>query len=349
MHGVKHFHRIRNKVVHTDTYEYWKVLQAEKIQKTQVKIEKLYQGDGLLAVYKPYNVPTHAGNKTRFSMVDFFPKLERECNIPSGSLDLANRLDQGTSGILLLTYTREMATYIAELQRKHRIEKEYLTVLVGNLEKRQGTLIGDVHERWDRDRYTQDVKKETTGRSASTHYEILDNSGDHCMLCSFTTNHGAKHQIRVHATKLLQRPILGDHKYHTGQRGPQVLPGGLIQKLRMYGVPSKTPPHKGKIQPHQRALVPLHLVARTVTIPGLVGDNGKDLRIHADLPEFFHKTMSDCKLSLSRDEEKDAERRAALRRQHSRGLDNVPQEQLKEISYQPKGPSPYDIEKESSF
>merc|ERR1712168_934282 len=349
MHGVKHFNRgVRNKVLNTCTYEYWKPLQVHKIQKNQVNIHKLYQGDGLMAVYKPYGVPTHAGAKTRFSVVDFFPKLEREGNLQNGSLDLANRLDQETSGVLLLTYTREMAAHIAEMQRKHRIMKEYLTVLVGHVQRRQGSLVGDVSERWDSDRYTQDVSEDSTSRrsAATTHYEILDNNGKDVMLCSFTTNFGAKHQIRVHAANLLNCPILGDHKYHTGPRGPQVLPLRLMQKLRMYGYKSSAT-SKGRIRPWQRGLVPLHLVAHSVVIPKLV--NGRDLRIQADIPEFFWKTMYDCQLKLDRDEEEDEARRSAEKVKYTRDMNNVPDEQKRVIPSVPKGPSPYDIEKETSF
>jgi len=351
MHGVRHVNRVRAKVLNTDTYEYWKHLQVHKIQQKDVRVEKLYQKDGLLAVYKPYGVPTHAGAKTRFSMVDFFPQLERECGLQCGSLDLANRLDQEVAGVLLLTYTREMAAHIAHLQRKHRIEKEYLTVLVGSLQRRTGKLVGDLHERYTpaHDQYKQEVVDTAiTRRSTSTQYEILDNNGRECMLCSFTTRSGAKHQIRVHASHVLQCPILGDHKYHAGpHRGPQQLPLRLMQKLRMYGVSQAN--GRGVIRPWQRGLVPLHLFARRVLIPGLGNNGDGDVLIEADLPEYFYKTLIDCDLLLERDDEQDeARRKQEVRRYQQKesggGEPSVPPRV--EVPRVPMGPSPYNIDKE---
>ena len=118
------------------------------------------------------------------------------------------------------------------------------------------------------------------------------------MLCAFTSNTGYKHQIRVHASQLLNCPILGDHKYHHGNLGPQPLPLRMMQLLRMEGV--KVDDRKGgKIRPWQRALIPLHLFAQRVLIPGL--DDGKDLKIKAEIPRYFQETMENCDLLLNRE------------------------------------------------
>lgn len=120
------------------------------------------------------------------------------------------------------------------------------------------------------------------------------------MLCSFQTSSGHKHQIRVHASQLLQCPILGDHKYHEGLFGPQPLSLRMLQLLGIEGVKSSGS-KRGKIRPWQKGLIPLHLFAQRVLIPG-IGENGGDVRIAASLPEYFLHSMKCCDLMFQRDE-----------------------------------------------
>lgn len=128
------------------TIQAWRMLQKNASQFNKVNLKKLYMKDGLLAIYKPYGVPVHSGGKVKFSIVDFFPMLEQKYNLPSGSLNFANRIDRNVPGVLMLTYKTDMAAYIAHLQRERKIEKEYLTIVVGKSTRVHGDLFGDVVE-----------------------------------------------------------------------------------------------------------------------------------------------------------------------------------------------------------
>lgn len=69
----------------------------------------------------------------------------------------------------------------------------------------------------------------------------------------------------------------------------------LLQLLQFQGVKNKTDPKaKGKIRPWQRALIPLHLHARQLTLPEF--DHGKDIVITAPTPEYFQETLEKLKL-----------------------------------------------------
>ena len=124
------------------------------------------------------------------------------------------------------------------------------------------------------------------------------------MLCAFETHSGHRHQIRAHVSQVMNCPILGDHKYHPHSPGPQQISLRLMQMLGMQGVvpvsdgSTKT---KGKIQLWQRGLVPMHLVAQHVLIPGLGDDkdNGK-LKIATQLPEYFQQTIESCGMMFDR-------------------------------------------------
>ena len=59
------------------------------------------------------------------------------------------------------------------------------------------------------------------------------------------------------------------------------------------------PTGKGRIQPWQRGLIPLHLLAESVEIPDIRSD-GKALVIKADVPSFFKETLESCNLNIKR-------------------------------------------------
>ena len=317
----------------------WRNLQknAEKAFNQRIQLKKLYNKDGLLAIYKPYGIPVHNGENVRFSIVDFFPSLEEKYDLRSGSLQLANRLDKNVAGVLLLTYKTDMAQYILSLQKQHLIEKEYLTIVVGKTHKVYGKLKGNVigNEKGSRlgkckvQTITEDDKDSNI---AMTEFQILDNNKLSCLLCSFRTKFGQKHQIRVHASELLQCPILGDHKYHNGPNGPQRLDLRMMQLLGMqHGGPV------GKIRPWQRALVPMHLFAREVIIPGLKEVREEKTSIKAEIPKYFLKTMKDCDLMVNRQQIE------ALKQQ------KPPWKEYEETEFVSRGVSPFHIEKETSF
>ena len=139
--------------------------------------------------------------------------------------------------------------------------------------------------------------QDVSSKLASTEFRVLDNNKESCTLCEFKTNTGYKHQIRVHATELMNAPILGDHKYHHGPPGPQMMQLRLLQMLGIRGIKQEN--GKGKIRPWQRALVPLHLFAQRVTIPDIRG--GPDITIEDRLPDFFKDSMESCDLAINRD------------------------------------------------
>ena len=80
---------------------------------------------------------------------------------------------------------------------------------------------------------------------------------------------------------------------------PQVLSLRMLQLLQMKGVKDQTDTTgKGRIRDWQRALIPLHLHARELTLPGF--NSGKDVVITAPLPDYFEETLEKCRLHPKR-------------------------------------------------
>jgi len=317
----------------------WKLMQKDVLKLTSSNIKKLYIKDGLLAIHKPYGIPVHNGPKIKKSISDLFPGLETKYKLPAGSLELVNRLDKNVAGVLLLSYKKDTANRLAELYRKRLIEKTYVAILVGNTKHVSGVLKGVPSEQQvGKQRYKQIIQESAkVNNDAVTKYRMLDNSLKTCMLCSFTSNTGYKHQIRVHASQLLKLPILGDHKYHDGPLGPQVLPLRMLQMLRIEGVKSELRKN-GKIQPWQRGLIPLHLFAQRIVIPKF--NEGEDLIINSDIPDYFRTTMKNCDLLLNREKADERDMLYRLQKQQKMKVDNI---------FVSKGVSETQISNETSF
>lgn len=79
----------------------------------------------------------------------------------------------------------------------------------------------------------------------------------------------------------------------------KVLPLRLLQLLQIQGVKNKeNPTAKGKIRQWQRALIPLHLHARQLTLPNFY--KGRNIIIKAPLPDYFAETLHKLKLHPKR-------------------------------------------------
>lgn len=123
------------------------------------------------------------------------------------SLHLVHRLDDGTSGCLILAKNPAAAAYFQTLFANHQIQKYYLALVNKKPSKKQGWVIGDMINR----RKGQYALTKTTANPAVTQFfsTAIDNVGRIMMVKPHT---GKTHQIRV-AMKSLGSPILGDDRY----------------------------------------------------------------------------------------------------------------------------------------
>lgn len=220
--------------------------------------------------------------------------------------ELAHRLDRDCSGTLLFTRSPSAAKKVAEMFLNRTVKKQYWAITVGipsfeegeiNIPIGEAKLVGGhrIVTRRDLIGKSPEVLKGAGFKNAITKFQVLDTNKTTCALLQLEPVTGLKQQIRVHTAEGLKCPILGDHKFSSDTREPQVLPLRLLQLLRFRGVKNKTDPKaKGKIQPWQRALIPLHLHARQLTLPQF--DNGRDIVITAPPPEYFQETLQ--KLTL---------------------------------------------------
>lgn len=121
-----------------------------------------------------------------------------------------NRLDKGTSGLMLVAKTAYAQDQMQQLLHTDHFQREYLAVAEGRLPEKQGLIDLPIRKA---DGAT--VKREVGpgGKEARTWYWVLREENDRSLI-RLRLDTGRTHQIRVHLSAL-GCPIVGDFLYGT--------------------------------------------------------------------------------------------------------------------------------------
>ena len=122
-------------------------------------------------------------------------------------LHLVHRLDDGTSGCLILATNRAAAAHFELLFRTHQVQKYYLALSDKKPKKKQGTILGDMKNR----RQGQHILLKSRHNPAITQFFSYGFDGAPRAFVVRPLS-GKTHQIRV-ALKSFGSPILGDALY----------------------------------------------------------------------------------------------------------------------------------------
>ena len=179
-----------------------------------LQLPLLHEDNCLIAVNKPpglLSVPGRYGDR-QDSVLSRLRCQMPESEMPESELFAVHRLDQDTSGILLLA--RDPLTYrrLQQQFQRREIRKVYEAIVIGHLTSDQGTI--DLPLWADpADRPYQKVD-EHRGKPSQTHFRVMARSHNLTRV-EFVPVTGRSHQIRVHAAdpRGLGMPILGDRLY----------------------------------------------------------------------------------------------------------------------------------------
>lgn len=168
----------------------------------------LYEDEWLIAVNKPaglLSVPGRYRDRTD-SVISRLRHL-----LPDGmAIATVHRLDQETSGILLLARDRQTHRHLSQQFQQRRVNKVYEAILAGSVNIESGAielpLWGDPQDR-------PYQKVDQRGKPSVTQFQIMA-IGSYTRM-EFLPLTGRTHQIRVHAAdpQGLGIPILGDRLY----------------------------------------------------------------------------------------------------------------------------------------
>ncbi|WP_375359473.1 RluA family pseudouridine synthase [Candidatus Tisiphia endosymbiont of Neophilaenus lineatus] len=181
------------------------VILAGKLMKDYL----VYQDEWLIAINKPVGLATQGGSKISLSIDDALQYL----NSQGADLKLVHRLDQDTSGILLIAKNYASSIKLVKAFKEKNIQKTYIAVVLGNLPQHEGEISGMIGKNRG-GAYETVQNDEEHGKLAITCYKLLKNLNNGLTLVEFTPLTGRMHQLRFHA-KMLGCPIIGDTKYGT--------------------------------------------------------------------------------------------------------------------------------------
>jgi len=185
----------------------------------RVEAAIIAEGDDWLALNKPPGLAVHGGSGIRFGAIEVL-----RASRPDEGLELAHRLDRGTSGCLLVARGRVPLNRLRRAMRDAAAEKRYLALLSGRW--RGGPRQVDAALVRDRTRSGERmVEVDEAGKTALTDFgprRVLSEVS----LVEARISTGRMHQIRVHAAHL-GHPVAGDEKYGDAALNRRLRASGL--------------------------------------------------------------------------------------------------------------------------
>jgi 23S rRNA pseudouridine955/2504/2580 synthase len=176
----------------------------------ELKTMIIYEDENFFAINKPPRLAVQLGTKISICVETYIKAY------PGCSCHLVHRLDQDTSGILLVAKNQKFARKLTELFRENKIKKTYMAVVDGKISQ-PGIIDNFLFKSFVGDQERVRVSSASDGQRAITKYRPLK-IGKNYTLLELNPQTGRKHQLRVHCADVLQAPILGDRKYNSNLR-----------------------------------------------------------------------------------------------------------------------------------
>ena len=168
----------------------------------------IYEDDVLIVVNKPAEFLSVPGKEIKDAV---YTRIKAKYPLATGPL-IVHRLDMSTSGILLLTKTKEANIFLQSQFIKRTIKKRYIALLDGTLPTKKGTI--KLPLRVDLDDRPKQLVDFKYGKSAKTNWEFINEKNGKTRVYFYPIT-GRTHQLRVHSAHKygLNCAILGDDLY----------------------------------------------------------------------------------------------------------------------------------------
>ncbi len=170
----------------------------------------IYEDDVLIVIDKPTEFLSVPGKEIKDSV---YTRIKKQFPAATGPL-IVHRLDMSTSGVLILSKTKEANKKLQEQFIKRTVKKRYVALLDGIVEENEGEV--NLPLRVDLEDRPRQLVCFEYGKPAKTKWKALERVGNKTKVYFYPIT-GRTHQLRVHAAHSLglNTPIVGDDLYGT--------------------------------------------------------------------------------------------------------------------------------------
>ena len=180
----------------------------------------IYENEDIVVINKPCGLAVQGGHGIKNSVDNL---LAEQLGYP---VYLVHRLDQNTSGLLLVAKTSSAASVYTKLVNSGSVKKEYKAICAGCPAEKKGS-------------FSDDIVHKGKNQSALTWFTVekhgvYDFEGEKRVfsLLSLKLGTGRMHQIRIHLSKA-GFPILADDKYGDFKLNKLIAKQLHIKKLQL--------------------------------------------------------------------------------------------------------------------
>lgn len=214
--------------------------ESQNITPEPMDLDIVYEDEDIIVVNKRPNMIVHPTKNNKSGtlangLLHYFKESNQKCIVR-----LVSRLDMDTSGLIIIAKHQFAHMQLSKDMTEDNIEKRYIAVVHGNLEKKEGTIDLPIY-RPDGEGAVRRIIDER-GQKSITHYKVIERLKNADIVeCLLET--GRTHQIRVHL-KALGHPIYGDTFY--GDENDNDLINR--QALHAYGLDLQSPRTKKNLE-----------------------------------------------------------------------------------------------------
>lgn len=177
---------------------------------SNVALPIVYEDDYLVVINKPSGFLSVPGKEVEDSV---YLRMQKQYPTATGPM-IVHRLDMSTSGLMVITKTKEVHEHLQRQFAERTVKKRYESLLDGIIEAEKGSI--DLPLRVDLDNRPQQLVCYEYGKKAITKWKVVERKNGQTRIHFFPLT-GRTHQLRVHAAHKdgLNTPMVGDELYGT--------------------------------------------------------------------------------------------------------------------------------------
>jgi len=179
----------------------------------------IFEDNHLLVVEKPINVPTQPDSSNDADLLSLLKNHLKEKHNKPGNvfLGLVHRLDRPVGGVILFAKNSKSAARISEQIREQTLQKTYLAIVHGNINKKADKLQHYLLKNEKLNKVEVFDKPTTDAQKALLSYEVIE-SKNNLSLVKIQLITGRPHQIRAQFS-FIKHPLFADKKYGSKEKG----------------------------------------------------------------------------------------------------------------------------------